>query len=60
MYAVTKGTDSVSLDTAHRQVVHAAKEAGLQVITLPGDGDHTLPSLQWGFYYCKRSRDTIG
>ena len=45
MYAVAKGTDSVSLDIAHRQVVHAAKEAGLQVITLPGDGDHTLPSL---------------
>ena len=60
MYAVTKGTDSVPLDTAHCQVVHAAKEAGLQAITLPGDGDHTLPSLQWGFYYCKRSRDTIG
>ena len=34
MYAVTKGTDSVPLDTAHCQVVHAAKEAGLQVITL--------------------------
>jgi hypothetical protein len=54
MYAVTKGTDSVSLDTAHHQVVHAAKEAGLQVITLPGDGDRILLSLQWGLYYCKR------
>ena len=54
MYSVTKGTDSFALSTAHREVVNADKEAGLHVVTLPGDGDVTLRSLQWGFYTCQR------
>ena len=54
MYSVTKGTDSFALSTAHREVVNAVKEAGLHVVTLPGDGDVTLRSLQWGFYTCQR------
>ena len=54
MYSVTKGTDSFALSTAHREVVNAVKEAGLHEVTLPGDGDVTLRSLQWGFYTCQR------
>ena len=54
MYSVTKGTDSFALSTAHREVVNAVKEAGLHVVTLPGGGDVTLRSLQWGFYTCQR------
>ena len=27
---------------------------GIHVVTLPGDGDVTLRSLQWGFYTCQR------
>ena len=54
MYSVTKGTYSFALSTAHREVVNAVKEAGLHVVTLPGDGDVTLRPLQWGFYTCQR------
>ena len=54
MYSVAKGSDSNALFTAHRQVVSIATKSGLNVVTLPGDGDVTLRSIQWGFFTCKR------
>ena len=57
MYSVTKGTDSFALSTAHREVVNAVKEAGLHVVTLPGDGDVTLRSFSGASTLVK---DTIG
>ena len=54
MYAVGKGTDTASLEEAHRLVLQAGSKSGLRIVTLPGDGDTTLRSSQWTKYDCKR------
>ena len=45
-----QGRDELSLATAHREPSDVAKEVGLSIITLPGDGDTVLRKHQWGNY----------
>ena len=54
LYAVCKGTDANTLLLAQNTVLHVAKMTGLNIITLPGDGDSTLRSLQYSRYNCDR------
>ena len=54
LYAVGKGSDTNTLLLAQNTVIHVAKMTGLNIITLPGDGDSNLRSLQWARYSCDR------
>ena len=49
-YCVAKGFDASCLDSVHRLVKQVGKKYDLRIIALPGDGDSTLRSLQWGYF----------
>ena len=55
IFSVTKGTDSNTILKVHRQLMISSRNVGIKLVTLPGDGDTILRSIQWGYYDCKRS-----
>ena len=54
MFAINKGSNTDTLIIAHNMVITAAVRAGLTIVTLPGDGDSVLRSLQWSLYQSHR------
>lgn len=54
MFAINKGSDTDTLSIAHNMVIAAAARAGMRIVTLPGDGDTVLRSLQWSLYQSHR------
>ena len=54
MFSVCKGRDTDDLIHAHHRVCRIAKDCGIKIVTLPGDGDVTLRTLQWRDYSCDR------